>query len=68
MSTNTLDSEAVRSVLAAERIPLPPERLGPMTEAVRAYRAMADLLHRDLPMAAEPAGLEIPVSTQTRQP
>jgi hypothetical protein len=65
MPSPTIDIETVRSALAVEGLALPEDRLGPMTEAVRAYRAMADLLHGDLPPAAEPAGLEIPSASES---
>lgn len=68
MPSPTIDIETVRSALAVEGLALPEDRMGPMTEAVRAYRAMADLLHGNLPPDAEPAGLEIPSASESGQP
>lgn len=60
MAARNTGNETVRQVLAEDGIVLPEDRLALITEAVRAYRTMADALHDDLPESAEPAGLEIP--------
>lgn len=68
MTSRIVDEAKVRAVLDAEGLPLPADRLGPMTEAVRGYRAMADRLHEGLSEAAEPAGLVVPAPVQTERP